>query len=43
VSHGSVLQPHLIRSDIGYTHETAGVNSGTCSNGCHADMAYAGP
>jgi predicted CXXCH cytochrome family protein len=31
-SHGSSL-PHLIRTDVGYTHVGAG--GGSCGNGCH--------
>jgi predicted CXXCH cytochrome family protein len=45
VSHGSATLPHLLRDDIGYAHETAGVNTGTCGpSSCHAAaVTYDGP
>lgn len=33
VSHGSATEPHLMRSDIGYAHVSAG--GGACANACH--------
>jgi hypothetical protein len=33
VSHGSVTQPHLLRSDIGFV--SSGPDAGTCTNDCH--------
>ena len=33
VSHGSVTQPHLLRSDIGFI--STGSDAGTCTNACH--------
>jgi predicted CXXCH cytochrome family protein len=45
VSHGSATLPHLLRDDIGYEHEAAGVNTGTCGpSSCHAAaVTYDGP
>jgi hypothetical protein len=44
VSHGSATEPHLLRSDIGYDHETAGANSGSCdATACHATEHSYGP
>ena len=37
VSHGSVTQPHLLRSDIGFV--STGPDAGTCTNGCHDPLA----
>lgn len=39
VSHGSVTQPHLLRSDIGFSG--TGADAGTCTNACH-DPAVSG-
>lgn len=37
VTHGSRLQPHLLRDDIGYEHDQPAADSpgGSCQNGCH--------
>ncbi|MDO8915351.1 MAG: hypothetical protein Q7W16_04635, partial [Coriobacteriia bacterium] len=43
VSHGSATEPHLLRSDIGYTHGATPPPLGSCANDCHAARAYAGP
>jgi predicted CXXCH cytochrome family protein len=43
VSHGSATKPHLLRADIGYTHDDAGGanGGGSCSaTGCHAATHY---
>jgi predicted CXXCH cytochrome family protein len=43
VAHGSSTQPHLIRDDIGYTHDGAGGpnGGGSCSAaGCHGATRY---
>lgn len=43
VVHGSATQPHLIRADIGYSHDsTGGPNGGgSCvASGCHAATQY---
>lgn len=41
VTHGSRVQPHLLRDDIGYTHNAPSPTDdpgGSCQNGCHAGV-----
>jgi predicted CXXCH cytochrome family protein len=44
VTHGSVTEPHLLRSDIGFTPDALLPHKGTCDNVCHtAPHAWPAP